>query len=87
MYKCLETIDAKFEQNRVFFEQGGWGEQVLPGRHFWKSRDLNFLARPFSGGYVGSSKITLSENLFASLQKWKQLAAMFLISREIKVFL
>ena len=42
MYKGLESNHAKFEQNRANFEQGG--EQVLPGRHFWGSRDLNTLA-------------------------------------------
>ena len=61
MYKGLESNYANYEQNRTHFEQGG--EQVLPGRNFWESRNLTFLAHPLGGGYGGLSKATLGENL------------------------
>ena len=59
--KVLESNHAKFEQNGANFEQGG--EQVLPGRHFWKSHDLTSLAPPRNGGVRGLPKTTLGKSL------------------------
>ena len=51
LYKDLESNHAKLEQNRASLEQGG--EQVLPGRHFWKSHHLTSLASHLGGGVHG----------------------------------
>ena len=83
--KVLESNHAKFEQNGATFEQGG--EQVLPGRHFWKSHDLTSLAPPLDGGVRGLPKITLGKSPFSLVYKGENRMALFvLVLEKLKFF-
>ena len=87
MYKGLESNHAEFEQNRASFEQGG-GEQVLPSRYFWKSRDLTlFFAPPLGGGTGALPKMTLGESLSSLVYKGEnRMALSFLVLENFKFF-
>ena len=61
--KVLRAIMSNLSKIGLSLSKGG--EQVLLGRHFWKSRDLTSLAPPHGGGVEGElPKITLGESPF-----------------------